>query len=127
MTIAVPTQSAVVLIQNDQGLILTVSRKDDPSLIGLPGGKADLSDYSLVHTAQRELLEETGLSAVGFKQVFRDMWGPYDVTCFAAVAVGNISTRETGVVRWSKLEDLVDPNRSPFADYNQRLFMELGI
>jgi 8-oxo-dGTP pyrophosphatase MutT (NUDIX family) len=120
-------QSAVVLIQNPKGLILTVSRKDNADMIGLPGGKVDPSDCSLVHTAQRELLEETGLSAVGFKQVFRDMWGPYDVTCFTATAVGNINTRETGVVRWSRMQDLIDRNRSPFANYNQRLFMELGI
>ena len=53
--------SACVLIQDPYtGLILGVSRKDDPNDFGLPGGKCEPGEDSLT-TALRELREETGV------------------------------------------------------------------
>jgi len=56
-------RAATCLLQNEEGKILVVSRKDDPNDIGLPGGKVDDSDGDDKTAALRELKEETGLEA----------------------------------------------------------------
>ena len=51
-----------VIIQNDEGKILGVSRKDDPNMFGLAGGKVDPEDGTDYESAIiRECKEETGL------------------------------------------------------------------
>jgi len=58
------------LIINNENLVLAVSRKDDHSIFGLPGGKVDQEDDSLEKAAMRELAEETGVQANGGIPVF---------------------------------------------------------
>ena len=55
--------ACILLIRYDNGYpqILTVSRKNNPNDIGIPGGKEDDCDNcDLRMTAARELMEETG-------------------------------------------------------------------
>lgn len=108
------------------GLYLGVSRKDDPTAFGLPGGKVDPGE--LPHQAVvRELLEETGLIADEgtVKQVFLrdaepgpDGKGFYCATYIMAVT-GNINTTEAGRVDWITQETLF---AGPFGLYNKALF-----
>ena len=52
-----------VILVNEDGKILSVSRKDDHSKLGLPGGKVDESDGTdYKGAAIREVKEETGLN-----------------------------------------------------------------
>lgn len=58
------TQSAVVVLTRESGELLLVQRSGHPPYPDawvFPGGKADLTDTDLRHTAARELLEEVGV------------------------------------------------------------------
>lgn len=119
-----PTKlAACVLIVSEDGMVLAVSRKDDPTQMGLPGGKVDPYE-SPIEAAGRELYEETGLQATGLRQVFKHFDG--DCTCYTFIGKisGEINTEEAGVVRWVTPEELM---RGPFGDYNRRLFNIVNI
>lgn len=66
------------------GLLLAVTRKEDPSKLALPGGHVEVSDLenfvffedAMQSAAQRELFEETGLVATLSEPVY---WGVDDL------------------------------------------------
>ena len=60
--------SQVVLI-NEEGLILLVSRKDDHTSFSLPGGKLDEGE-TFEAAAIREVKEETGLDVFNLQLIF---------------------------------------------------------
>lgn len=115
-------RAACVIILSDDGKILAVSRKDNPSDFGLPGGKVDPGESDW-EAASRELQEETGLMATKMRKVFVDNDSSgYRVTTFVAEVDGDIDTNESGVVRW------VDPSillRGSFKTYNTKLFKKV--
>lgn len=116
-------QAAVCLIMSSNGKILAVSRKNDPTAWGLPGGKVDPGETP-EQAAARELKEETGLDAVKLTLVFvRGEGDGYTTHCFACEASGEIDTSEAGVVKWVTLEELL---AGPFGPYNKKLFQKLG-
>lgn len=127
--------AACVLIQDpDTGLILAVSRKDNPDDFGLPGGKLD-GNESYLSCALRELKEETGIelplppSAPCFQRLTeagKDGRQFHTVTfrttlkaCDAA-----LMTTESGVIQWVPTTKLVEGS---FGAYNRALFTELGM
>ncbi len=114
--------AATVLVISDDGKVLAVSRRDDPTAFGLPGGKVDTGE-TLAQAAARELKEETGLDAVGLKPFFvhREDDG-FTTTTFIGSVTGSISTDEEGLVRWVDREVLFN---GPFGSYNRRLFKRL--
>lgn len=123
---------ALVLRPADRGLealfIKRAEHPDDPwsGHVGLPGGRAEGSDESLVHTAIRETEEETGLRLT----VGRDFLGPLDETratarsrsidmkiapfVFAAIGAPDELTRseEVAATHWIPLVDLFDSART---------------
>lgn len=116
--------AATVLVIADDGKILAVSRRDDPTAFGLPGGKVDPGETP-VEAAARELQEETGLTATDLKPVFvRGEGDGYTTTTFVGKVSGNIRTDEEGVVRWVDREVLFN---GPFGGYNRKLFDKLGL
>jgi len=119
-------QAACCLIMSDDGKVLAVSRRDDPTQLGFPGGKMDPGE-DLITTATRELKEETGLDIVDLRQVFvhKEDDG-YVTTTFVGKVSGQIETDEEGLIRWVKPSVLMNPETSPFASYNRALFMKLG-
>lgn len=115
-------EAACTLTVNENGLILAVSRKDDRTKFGLPGGKVDPGEEPL-QTAFRELEEETGLVATSLVPVFSWSDGEYLTHAFVAQVKGDICTQEAGVVDWVHPDVLL---RGPFGEYNRRLFDVVG-
>lgn len=116
--------AAVCLIFSKDNKILAVSRKDDPSDFGLPGGGVEMGETPKM-AAIRELQEETGLHAIEVTPVFMalDSHG-FITTTFACKVEGKIHTFERGIVRWVNPVVLL---QGSFADYNRKLFLKLGI
>jgi 8-oxo-dGTP pyrophosphatase MutT (NUDIX family) len=120
------TASNLLIVQN--GLALSVSRRNDPTRWGLPGGKVDLGETSQ-EAAIRETREETGvivyrhevtpiLSARSVGDV--NFWTTTYLYIGEKVFTDNEIIPEEGLyVKWQPLADLADPNISPFAEYNK--------
>jgi 8-oxo-dGTP pyrophosphatase MutT (NUDIX family) len=112
-------QAAVALIEKD-GLFLSVSRKNDPSIRGFAGGSVE--EYETIAQAiVRELYEETGIIAREYEFFFKDYDGhDFETTCFIVTKYdGNGFSREVGVVEWVKRELLEE---GPFAWFNKKVF-----
>lgn len=121
--------SACVIVQNIVGRILAVSRKDDLTDFGLPGGKVEPHE-SIKEAAIRECLEETGYSINIVKtKSFVDFDGKFEVTTFLATIDENkpqINTcnTETGLVEWVRPVSLL---KGTFAEYNLKALKHFGI
>lgn len=110
------------------GRVLSVSRKDDPTILGLPGGKVEPGE-SLEEALVRELHEETGLLALSWEFVFQAISSSGEFnshTFYVAEWSGEIHSDEDGVVTWVDPKVLIVPAQR-FAPYNSALFAELGI
>lgn len=125
MTLIGAKTAACVFIVNDDGMILAVSRKDDPNKWGLPGGKHESSDETLLHTALRELLEETGLSAAHGEWVHSAVDEVDYLTVTYRVLFSNVSgslkqEEGGGSVKWVHPSLLIEQGAFPL--YNRGLF-----
>jgi len=120
--LSMPQAACVLIFEPTSHRILAVSRRDDPTAFGLPGGKVDPGETP-VHAARREALEETGfavrleqhlLTAVCFGEI------PHLTTTYLATITGwNGPSSESGRVAWATWTDLF---RGPFRDYNRQLY-----
>lgn len=120
--------AACVLILRD-GLVLAVSRKNDPNDMGLPGGKAEpLEELNVA--AARELREETGVSvdpAVLVPVYDAVDSGGYHTHTFSAEwdqCSGTIGSSEEGRVKWIKPSVLLDGS---FSAYNAEMLARAGV
>lgn len=103
-----PDGSASVVIVEQDGLILAVSRKDDHSDLGLPGGKIEVGETPLT-AACRESVEETGATLcnpflVGIADV-----GAIKVFIYRAEIFGDVQDHvnpEGALVKWVKPEEI---------------------
>jgi 8-oxo-dGTP pyrophosphatase MutT (NUDIX family) len=115
-------RASTALIINPEGLVLAVSRKDDPNDFGLPGGKCEVGDQDPIQTAIREVEEETGvvLDRDTMQLVYVDMARTQVCACYRATDYedSQLRSREAGVVKWVDYEELL---KGSFKDYNRRL------
>lgn len=109
--------SACVVLINPEGLILAVSRKDDLTSMGLPGGKMDPEDNNdPMITAIRECKEETGLDVSDLKLVFAIHKSGNMGYTYLAKYSGEINHNEPHVVKWVPFQVLIN---GCFGRYNQ--------
>jgi 8-oxo-dGTP pyrophosphatase MutT (NUDIX family) len=109
--------TAQVVLINEEGLVLGVSRKHDHNDFGLPGGKQDPEDDGdPIKTAIRECKEETGLDVSDLKLIFAIHKGGNMGYTYLAKYSGEINHNEPHVVKWVPFQKLV---RGSFGRYNQ--------
>lgn len=122
------TASNVLIMQD--GMALAVSRRNDPTKWGLPGGKVDPGESS-IEAALRELREEAGV-ALNPHEVMpilsQRSEGDVNFWTTTYLFVGNfrikpewLRAEEGLLVAWMPLPDLANPLISPFAEYNKRV------
>ena len=110
------------LVLNSEGLILGVSRKDDHTAFGIPGGKVE-DNETVVEALHREMLEETGYHIIVDNELpfVSDVDGYTTATFKATIDTDAVqhSITETGVVKYVSKQTLLD---GPFGQYNKQLF-----
>lgn len=121
-------RAVCALIFDIDGKILTVSRKDNPNDIGLPGGKVDEGE-SLEDAIKREVLEETGFTVSVLAPVYSGIEGNYKVTTFICVINKGItykvpSQKETGIVSMESYKKLL---YGSFRKYNTKLLKAINL
>lgn len=124
-------KAVCLILENDNGDVLAVSRKNNPNLFGLIGGKVDDEDETLEHSIIREAKEETGLDVYDLVLIDDREYGfsqetLYHQHCFVGKYKGEITPQEilnakgeTGVVKWLTKEQLAN---GFFGDYNKIMF-----
>lgn len=121
--------AACVLIEDKEGKVLAVSRKDDSTKFGLPGGKTDSGETD-EQAAIRELYEETGIkiSFINLRKIFESTDDfEYWTTCYYACLlytpqIDKKSIKEKGEVQWVDRKILTS---GIFGKFNTRLFETL--
>lgn len=116
--------NACALIENEAGnLYLSVTRKNNHSDFGLPGGKYDPDeDMDLVDTALRETVEETGMNV----EIITTIEPYIEDDCYTyfgrttLIPDTEINLNETGKIGFVSEEVL--QNQSSFGKYNKRMF-----
>jgi 8-oxo-dGTP pyrophosphatase MutT (NUDIX family) len=122
-------KSAANLLLVHDGLVLAVSRRNDPTQWGLPGGKVDkhLLETNL-RACVRETFEETGLyifeddvePILSMRSVGdTDYWTTTYLYTGAPKNMENLQAEEGFFLSWKTLDQLADPKISPFAAYNK--------
>lgn len=109
-----------IVLYNESGQVLCVSRKDDHTSFGLPGGKMEDIDMNFPQlTACRETFEETGIivKPSDLQLVYachHDGFMTY--TYYTDKYTGTIEHDEPHVVKWGLFDDLI---AGSFGDYNK--------
>ncbi len=126
-------RAACVLLVRPDGKILSISRGENTSDWGLPGGKVEKRE-TLPEAARNELREETGIVAdqrARFLPIFIDRSVHYVTSTFHVdgrlfFPLELKSTPFEGYVEWKNPSELCTPQCS-FADYSTRMFSHLGM
>ena len=109
--------TAQVVLINEEGLILGVSRKDNHKDFGLPGGKMEDEDmFNIQTTAIRETKEETGLDISMLEMIFATHKHGYMSYTYLAKYAGEINHNEPHVVKWVPMQVLINGS---FGKYNE--------
>lgn len=115
--------SACVVLINDEGLVLGVSRKDDLTSMGLAGGKMEPNDHGKSEfTAIREVYEETGLHISNLRLVFAMHKNGNMGYTYLADYKGEINHNEPHIVKWVPFQSLL---MGSFGKYNQLVLESL--
>ncbi len=119
-------RAVCVILKNEFDEYLAVTRKDDHTNFGFPGGAVELGE-SLIDAIHRETKEETGLEISSLQKIYEGYDDKdYLVTCYSAAWVGKIfidNKEETGLVKWVSKDILIE--QSSFKVYNTKIFQEL--
>ena len=109
--------SAQVVLINEEGLVLGVSRKDNHKDFGLPGGKMEDEDMGNIQiTAIRETKEETGLDVRNLQMIFATHKHGFMSYTYLGQYSGEINHNEPHVVKWVPMQVLINGS---FGKYNE--------
>ncbi len=109
--------TAQVVLLNEEGLVLGVSRKTNHNDFGLSGGKMDPEDNNdPMATAIRETKEETGLDIHDLQLVFAIHKNGNMGYTYLAKYTGEINHNEPHVVKWVLFDELI---KGSFGKYNK--------
>lgn len=117
--------SVQVVILNPEGEVLAVSRKNDHNDFGLPGGKVEVYDKSLVMAAVREVKEETGLDIFNVELIFAMHRNGHMGYTYIADYNGDInynSVKEPHVVKWTNYSEVI---KGSFGTWNNLVLTAL--
>jgi 8-oxo-dGTP pyrophosphatase MutT (NUDIX family) len=115
--------SAHVVVLNESGQVLCVSRKEDHNDFGLPGGKIEKSDESNKAAAIRETLEETGIVVTKATLIYAEhRRGAMGYTYLATEWEGEIGTDEPHIAKWGDFTELV---AGTYGEWNLKVFKSL--
>jgi len=120
----------VLALMWKDGKVLSVSRKDDRTSYGLPGGKVDPGE-TLEDALLREVQEETGVQIKRFEaepvfEAHSSSGDFYSYTFYVYEWEGEPHSAEAGHVCWADPKLLAD-KRQQFSPYNSALFASLGV
>jgi 8-oxo-dGTP pyrophosphatase MutT (NUDIX family) len=124
-------QASVALFERD-GLYLAISRRDNPHLWGVPGGKVDAYETS-IEALCREVLEEAGIisSTMWWVPLYSTLDAPFWVTAYLWIEQplrDEELTVEGGLAfTWKTRAKLCDPSISPFSHFNTEMFRALDL
>ena len=130
---------AVCVLIEDDGKFLSVSRRNDNTQWGFPGGKVDSFDRNEFEAICRETEEEISLriSECDLIPIFVDVCYGKDGNHFLTTTFLYIHSSEPVMsifrnhaipedsmeLNWLTKEQLSDPKISPFWEYNQKVFI----
>jgi 8-oxo-dGTP pyrophosphatase MutT (NUDIX family) len=114
-------RASMALVIDNTGKVLAVSRKNDFSQMGLPGGKVEYNE-TFEEAVVRETMEETGLEV----EIVGHIFDRYDnnfigktFLCVMKDPDAKIFTDEPVRVDWVEWKELFD---GPFGEYNKNLY-----
>lgn len=119
-----------LLALSTKGNILGVSRRNDPTQWGMPGGKVDPGE-NVLEALQREVFEELGVNALKQNMVplYADSEGDFWVSTFLYMNEIDEETKfevEEGLtVRWINPKEFL--TLEPFVDYNTCVFRHFAL
>lgn len=118
-------EAAVCVILDENKNVLCVSRKNNPKLFGLVGGKIE-DDETPKQAVVREVLEETELEILNCKYLYKHDCAGYDTFCFVCKMYdwyGTPKNTEGCGLKWMRFSDLI--KCSAFPDYNKITYEKL--
>lgn len=123
-------QAGVMLIFNEEGYVLGVSRRDDRTKFGLPGGKVEEGE-TIKEGAVRETREETTLEVTSCIEIYkreepasRPGGEPFESYCFYAQTWEGIpKSSEEGDVKWLTASDLIN-KAGAYPEYNKNTLLK---
>ena len=120
-------EAGVMLIVNTSRKILAISRREDVTKFGLPGGKLEV-DETPTQAAIRETLEETGVHVTACDFIYTRVepkhnndGEDFNTHCFYAIEWDDskmLSASDEGVVKWLSVSELTSPVTGAFPHYN---------
>lgn len=115
-----------IVLLNEQGQVLGVSRKTDHNDFGLIGGSLESYDKSPEEGAIRETYEETGLKISNLRLVFlkvsSDGRTGYTYLADYEGKINFDSEKEPHVVKWTNFAELI---RGSFGHWNLQVYQSL--
>lgn len=127
-------KTAVCLLVVQDGSVLAISRRNDTTRWGLPGGKVEPNETNL-EALVREVKEEIGVIAAStaYEPLYVglcpgkltppvDYWVTTYLWVDTPIMSSELKPEEGFALKWMTRKDLEDPAISPFASYNIEVF-----
>lgn len=123
-------EAVQIVLLNENGEVLAVSRKDNHSDFGLIGGKRDPEDESNIDAAIRETKEETGLDITNLRMIFsmhKDGFMGYTYLADYSGEIDYDKEKEPHVVKWTNFKTIMDGSFGKWNTLVAESLMSMGV